>query len=140
MGKIGTNRTATYSCCRASLQHLPVQVPVLDRFGDVAFFDFFGVIEIGKGAGDAQHLVVSPRAEAEAVDRILEKRLRARREHAEFSRGCRVEMCVAREGSAVTHALLVANALHRFAYRRAARLALAGARDLVVTKCRYFYV
>lgn len=48
-------------------KHLPVQAPILNRFGDVRFRDPFGVSEVGDGSGYSQDLVVGAGAEAEGV-------------------------------------------------------------------------
>ena len=48
-------------------EHLPVQTPVLDSFGDVVFGDGVLGVEAGQGTGDAEDFVVGAGAKPELV-------------------------------------------------------------------------
>ena len=50
-----------------SSPHLPIQHPIVDRLVQMIRTDFFGVFEVGDGAGDSEDFVVGSGGEAHFV-------------------------------------------------------------------------
>ena len=65
-------RYRSHSSAPSSL-HSSVQATVLNRFGDVTRLDILRACEIRDGAADFEHAAVSPGAEAQPVDGVLQE-------------------------------------------------------------------
>ncbi len=64
---------------------LPIEAPIRNRFGDVAFLEMLGAVQVGDGAGHAEDAVVGAGGEAEAFHGGVEKFLAGFVEDAELA-------------------------------------------------------
>ena len=71
------------------LQHLSIQISVLNRLADVVVADHIGLFKIRQRPRDAEHFVVRTGTGAELVNRVLKELVRTGHARAELARRCR---------------------------------------------------